>query len=454
MKMKTMKTVVRYLLVLPLLFLVSSCSDEDYLNVIPDNSTALVAIDAQKLFDGNVDGVLGKALNTDGIDKCGIDFLSKIYLFETFDGNIGVAAKVSNSGDLEDFLNSLSKKGICKGTVQYEDFKFTVIKDTWVAGFSSDALVVMGPSLPAVQAETKRQIVKLLNQDEEHGIKNSPMFEKMESIEGAVAVVAQASALPEKLAAPFTLGAPKDADLSQIMIAADLKKNGEGCILIDGETFSFNKSIDEKLKKSREAFRPIKDSYVGNMSRNSVWGAFMNVDGKVFINMLHANKAFQALLAGMNMAIDMDKIIKSIDGDVVLASPNGIGEGEMDMVMCARISDKAFLADVDYWKRSCPAGSKITDWRNNAFCYTNGDMSYYFGVTDDMQFYSASTEVEALNVLSESETPLPEDIQELIKGKRFAVVFNVGAYSSQSGQQGGVVKTLLGETKTILYVMK
>ena len=63
MKMKTMKTVVRYLLVLPLLFLVSSCSDEDYLNVIPDNSTALVAIDAQKLFDGNVDGVLGKALN-------------------------------------------------------------------------------------------------------------------------------------------------------------------------------------------------------------------------------------------------------------------------------------------------------------------------------------------------------------------------------------------------------
>ena len=107
MKMKTMKTVVRYLLVLPLLFLVSSCSDEDYLNVIPDNSTALVAIDAQKLFDGNVDGVLGKALNTDGIDKCGIDFLSKIYLFETFDGNIGVAAKVSDSGDLEDFLNSL-----------------------------------------------------------------------------------------------------------------------------------------------------------------------------------------------------------------------------------------------------------------------------------------------------------------------------------------------------------
>ena len=190
------------------------------------------------------------------------------------------------------------------------------------------------------------------------------------------------------------------------------------------------------------------------MSRNSVWGAFMNLDGKVFINMLHANKAFQALLAGINMAIDMDKIIKSINGDIVLASPNGIGEGEMDMVMCARISDKAFLADVDYWKRSCPAGSKITDWRNNAFCYTNGDMSYYFGVTDDMQFYSASTEIEALNVLSESETPLSEDIQEIIKGKRFAVVFNVGAYSSLSGQQGGVVKTLLGETKTILYVMK
>ena len=57
-----------------------------------------------------------------------------------------------------------------------------------------------------------------------------------------MALVAQAQALPEKFVAPFTLGAPKNADASQIVIAAEMNVQ-KGMLRIKGETFSFNPSI-------------------------------------------------------------------------------------------------------------------------------------------------------------------------------------------------------------------
>ena len=163
-----------------------------------------------------------------------------------------------------------------------------------------------------------------------------------------VALVAKASALPEKLAVPFTLCAPKDADASQIMIAAELDTSDKTCLTIRGESFSFDKDIDNELRASNSIFRPIKGAYVGNVPGNSFAGIFMNVDGSQFIKLLHSNKTFQALLAGMNMAVDMDNIIKSFDGDVAMFIPSE--KGEKGWGMAAKLKSKRFLDDVGYWK--------------------------------------------------------------------------------------------------------
>ena len=49
--------------------------------------------------------------------------------------------------------------------------------------------------------------------------------------------VTQAQALPEKFVAPFTLGAPKDTDPSQVVIAADICKGTMGSFIIRGKKF-------------------------------------------------------------------------------------------------------------------------------------------------------------------------------------------------------------------------
>ena len=451
MKKISIKSVVTCL-VLMLLSILTSCSSDDYLNVIPDNSTALIAIDAHSLLEKGKGSDIKKMLSLDDFAECGIDLTEKLYIFETVDGNIGMAAKIADCDKLAGWFDQMSKDGKCKPTSEYKDYKFRVFNDSWVVGFSDDALVVLGPTLPVQQSETKLSIVKLLGQEEYNGIKGTPMFDRLDSIKAPVAFIAQAQALPDKFVAPFTLCAPKDADLSQIMIAAELSSTDGNNIVIRGETFSFNAKIDSEIKSSYNILRPIKGKYLNSMSSNSLLGVFLNVDGGHFINLLHSNKTFQALLAGMNTAIDMDNIIKSIDGDFVVVIPKLVKDMP-EMQMCAQLKSKAFLNDVDYWKQSCPAGSKILDWGKDSYCYTGGDLTYYFGVSSDMQFYSGSTETEAKSILSKSVEPLSADIQNMINGQRMAMVLNLNMLLGQDGL-GNIAHSLLGDKSTVLYIMK
>ena len=445
---KSFGTTIALILVLSVF---SSCADEDYVNAIPGDCTALASVDASALLDGNTDGFINDFLNTDDVSDCGIDWSSKLYLFETVEGNIGLTAKVWDDGKLCEWLDKLSNDGYCKAVSEYNGYKFTVIKNSWVTGFSSDAMVVLGPTLPAQNVEVKRRIVNLLEQNEDKGVKDTRMFAKLDSIMAPVAVVAQANALPDKFAAMFSVGAPKDADASQVMISAGIE-NADDCFVVRGETFSFNKMLDEQLKSSRKIFRPITDKYTGNVPDTAAMGVFMNVDGQQFINVLHSNKTFQALLAGVNMAIDMDNIIKSIDGDVAFVLPEP-AKRHTYIQMCAKLRSKDFLNDVDYWKKSCPVGGKIVNWDDDAYCYVNDDMTYFFGVTKDLQFYSGSTDSYAKNILSKTSDPLSTEIRSLIKGKRLAMFINVNSFVSQDGI-GRFIKSLIGEKETVLYIME
>lgn len=448
MKDIRIKSVVAYIALLPMFFLFLSCSGNDYIATIPKNSKAVLSLDVQKLSNGKMFDKMASLLKVDDVNDCGLELSEKMYAFETSEGNIGFSAKVADEGRLKALFDALSKEGTCQKVSVYKDFNFTVVKDAWVAGFSSEALVVMGPALPSQQQELRRQVAKCLGQDEEQGIQGSPMFSRLDSISSPVAIVAQAAVLPERFAVPFTICAPKDADASQIMIAAELDTSDNGLLTITGETFSFNKDIDAKLKSSSVVFRPIEGTYVDRIPANSVAGAFMNVDGEQFITLLHANKTFQALLAGMNMAVDMDNIIKSFDGDVAICLPDI--KGKANVCMAAELKGKSFLDDIGYWKQSCPAGSKITDWGKDAYCYTNGEMSYYFGVTPDMQFYSGSTADGARGLLARSSSRLPAKLQDKIKGRRLAVVLDIGALLGDYD----FVSDVLGGVNTVLYVMK
>lgn len=438
-----------------------SCSGDDYLNAVPGNSIAVVSVDAARAAGEGKAGddravLLKSLLKVNDFRDCGIDLMSKMYFFESAEGNLGLVSKVSDDDELDTWLNKLAGSGLCTKTSKRSGCRFSTIKDSWVAGFNSSVLVIMGPVIAAQEAAVRQQIIKYIGQNEDEGLKSSPLFDRLDSIDAPVAMVAQVAALPDNFSAPFTLGAPKDADASQVLVAAGMRVGKGGFLEITGEPFSLNRSIDESMKKSLSTLRPITSKYVGSMSRNDALGAFMNVNGQQFIEMLHANKSFMALLAGINTAVDMDNIIKSIDGDMAIVLPE-YSNGAASMRLSARLGSRAFLTDVDYWKKSCPKGGSIDDLGKDLYCYKDGSMSYVFGVTADNQFYSGSTKEQALQSIGSAPQSLPKALQSAIKGKRLVMVLNITALLDGNDSTAAllpVLKPLLSSVNTVVYCVK
>lgn len=457
--MNRMKKTRFFIIASLMIVLMSACSDNDYLNAIPSKSTAVISIDMSRLNgqeqEQNQEHILKTMLHVDDVSKCGLDVKEKVYLFETIDGNLGLCAKVADEGDVSNWLSELSQQRISSTVTERKGFHFAVLKDSWLVGFSSKALLVMGPVVAEAQAEMQRQMVRYLNADEDAGIKSSKLFAQLDSIDSPMAMVAQAVALPEKFVAPFTLGAPKDADASQIVIAAGMDVE-DGVLKIAGRTFSFNPSINQALVKSQQVFRPIQGDYVQSMPDDAMTGIFMNVAGSRFLPLVQSNQGLQTLLMGINASIDMDNILRSVDGDMSIVLPT-LGADHMQMMMAARLSHAKWLSDVDYWKQSCPKGSTIGNWKSNAFCYSSGKTCFYFGVTDDKQFFSGNDEVSAESSIRPSSHPISKRVQNMIRGEKMVMVINLeksGGGGSAMQAVTGLLSPLFGQLTAVVYTLK
>ena len=439
--------------------LLVSCSGNDYLNAIPAKSTALISIDLQQFVGNDVSAtapLLKQMLHVDNADECGLDVKEKLYLFENKDGALGLCAKIKSEKDVEKWLASLSGKHLCTTLTERKGFHFCVLKDTWLVGFSDKAFLVMGPVVAEAQPDLQRQMARMLSADDEQGVKNSPLFTCLDSLSAPMAMVAQAKALPEKFVAPFTLGAPKGTDASQIIIAAEMLTK-ENVLHIEGKSFSLNKQLDKALQQSLAHFRPVSDTYVKLMPQEALMGMFVNVDGRQFLPMLQNNDGVQTLLMGVNTAIDMDNILRSVDGNLSVVIPAWSDEVQ-HINLSAQLAHTDWLKDVDYWKQSCPKGTQITDCGKNTFCYSDGKSRFFFGVTDDKQFLSGSEVTAVVSPQSQAVRTLPKSVQQLIVGKRMAMVLHL----PKAGKQGGeateavmsMVQPLFGTFNTVVYTMK
>lgn len=484
MNIRTFKTIV---LCASFVLILTACSKTDYIDVIPSNSTALLSVDAASAGSAKGKALLNSLLFAANADKSGIDLSQRLYFFETADGNLGLCASVNSVADLIETFGKIEKAGRGKAVSERDGLHFCVLGDSWVIAFSDVALLVVGPVAVADQPQMQNRLARYLQQSEERSIRNTPMFEKLDSISAPMALVAQASALPEKLALPLTLGAPRNADASQVLIAAEMNVK-EQCLEVEAEMFSFNKSINHALKEAANCYRPIRGRFLETMPGDAQTGLFLNADGRKLLPLMQGNAGLQSLLAGINTAIDMDNILKSIDGDVAVISRKSSSVSTAEHLsstaekpsasgshytMAAELAHSGWLADVSYWKQSCPKGSRIDDWGSNAYAFTDGTTSFCFGVmpkpaatksSDDsdsaLLFYSGTTRNAALSSLQPATNPISQELQRRIQGQRLVMLVNVATLLPQDDNDNPLsaltpfLRSLLGDVQTIVCNMK
>ena len=378
--------------------LLSSCSEKEYTDVIPRGSTALMSIDLQQTGTDVLQSLLGLSDTQD----CGIDFSAKLYLFESPDGNMGLVAKVSDEDKLEGIVNDLSETGVCQKVTQRKDIRFTMVKEAWMMGFDDHAVMLMGPIASAQQTQIQQQIGRYLKQDERQGVTESKMFQKLDSIHSAMALVTQVAALPEQFTAPFMLGAPKTADASQVLLEAELQVQDQ-MLVIQGQTFSFNQQIDKDLQETATLFRPMEGAFLNRLGTRTALSFLTNVEGERFLPVLQQNKGLQSLLTGAKFTIDINEVINSVEGDMLL-SFSSFGDGNGRMTMHAQRGEKS-----DYY-------------------YSNKE----------------ETEPEQSS----------QALIDFLGGQRLAMVLQLNALGDEfAATINGFLKPLFGDLSTIVYVM-
>lgn len=441
--------------VLPLLMFALttvSCSNNDYVNAIPPNVIAIMKIDAGRLASKSTAAKLSALMTIEDISDCGLDFGNDVFAFETIDGNFGLCVKVTDSDKLSDTFTKMSAKGNCGKLRRQGDFFLSDIGNAWAVGFSDKAIVAIGPVSAASLGDEQQRLVRLLRQDDDMSVVNNPMYAKLDSINAPVAMVAQVQALPESITAPFTVGAPRGTDASQIMIASDISTE-DGILKMTGKSFSFNKSIDTSLNDAYKTYRHIDDFCLSKIPADYKVGLIVNVDGAQYLKLLHESKQMQSLLAGVNTALDFDNIIRGVNGNLAVFSSGMLGK-ETGMNIFAKTHNPGWTADVEYWKQSCPVGSSITG-ANGSWTYSSGKMKFAFGIAGDM-FYGTTDSSLIPTTADKTIQPISPAVQKIIKGSRMAMILNLSALSDGESLPGisKMTKQLLGDVNTFIYVLK
>ena len=190
------------------------------------------------------------------------------------------------------------------------------------------------------------------------------------------------------------------------------------------------------------------------MPRDAMMGIFLNVDGQKFLPLMQANKGIQALLTGINTAIDMDNIIRSINGEMAIITPT-YSSDRLSMSMTAQLANTNWTKDIDYWKQSCPSGGRILDWKPNTWYYTSDKTTFFFGVSNDKQFFSGSNKEEAENSIYPAKEQLDAAIQKEVKGQKLVMIINMAAMSEgKAGAITTMLKPIFGNINTIVYTLK
>ncbi len=448
--------------------LMSSCST-DYVNVIPKGSTALMSLDLAKMAeqsgmdDNRRAALLRETLGIDDINDCGIDLKQKIYAFETADGTLGMVAAVGSKAGLEKWLGRLADSQKCTKPAEKKGFMFAVLRNSFVVGYSSDAILVMGPSVGSAQAELQRRMAKWLKADDDEGIRDSRLFDRLETMDSPVALVAQAQVLPDKFAALFTLGAPKGTAPTDVYIAATMNSNGKGRLEITSESFAFDPTTDKALKDAAAVYKPISGSLSDEIPTDAAVTVACGLDGKAFVKLLHGNNATKALLAGLNTALDIDKMIRSIDGDAVVCIQDATDwKGSFRIV--AQTTGADWLADVAYWKTSCPSGTTITDGKSpNTFVLRSPEYTVCFGHNGNNLTISGGEQAAnpanstAKPVVPTAKSAAPTAVQAGFKGRKLCAVANMKAIIGSQPEVSAVtnvLKPLFGDVETVTFCMK
>ena len=419
-------------------FLVS-CSDSDsYIDAIPKRSPAVMSINVMKHSGTENNLLLRLMFHIKNMKGTGIDLTKNIYVFESPDGFYGFCAAIS---DASDFADMVAKRGF--SITDYRKCKFCMMGTSWLAGFTDDVLLVMGPISMGDRHNLMQVMAGYLKQDREKGLRSSRLFGRLDMLDGPLSIVSRLQSFPEKMALPLMLGAPDGIGTDLLYYAGNITTDKDA-IYMEGELFSFNKAVNNRLKKVNNLLKPISGQLIPDVSENNIATIFLNAENYLAV-LMQNNAVTREFMIGANTLIDMNKIMGEFKGEVAIGIPMNVEKGDVLQFLAANCGN-AWVADVDKWRHNMPQGMTINKIGNSKWICTGNKSSYIFGLMPNKTFYFGTDSFPPSSY---------NGYKEAINGKRIGVMLNLHQLLQvKDFPMCSELQTLIGARQYLVYTLR
>lgn len=398
--------------------------DDSMASSIPADATMVGRLDLKTLvMDYGLDlADLKQMLSEDR--ETGIKYQTAAYVFAS-KGQLGVIVALS---DEDEFQALLEKQG---GTIEEQrGMKWSVINGKVLVAFNDDRAMFMGPAMGSELEGLRNTIYACMKQKASESGKQERLYKLLDKRKEPVAMVANMESLPADMLKSYTeyLNIP----FEQVDLTAGFTAKKERLTLRLGF-----QSDDAETDRLLDKFDDLLDEIDGDLTRtlpaNALFSIVMGVDGEDLVEHLRENKVLRTALLAANMVLDLDMILKSIDGDVAL-SVFDKDNATPSVLFQAKLDNDKFMKKVGEWNDATSRSMGFSFYaqdNNQAVCMYKGK-PVYFGTNDKRLLISDN---ETL-VKATAHTDAKWNLTSEMKGKRIFATLDIAQLFPLVGKDG------------------
>lgn len=398
------------LLILTSIIFLASCSDNDYTKAIPQNANMVARIDFKTIVDEadfkntTINGAINlytamvmggkesKAVREylEQPEKLGIDLRKPTYLFKTTE-YVGMTFDLHDADKLTEFLTLLGRHKLVSKIKEEGKISSCTIMGEILVAFDKNSLLML-TSIDGGTVSNMRLVAStLLQQDKDASFASTEHFEQLENEgkEKDFACYLNMASAPESATELVDALTPEGIRPADVCLFGILDFT-DGKATFNASIYGKTEKAEQALAEANKSFRKIKNDYINVPTDNlGVW-ATIGVEGQWLLDRLKSSKTIKPMLIALGRAIDIDMMLRSVDGDFTVVLPADVQLDPQvvpEFMIMSNVKDTKFMADVDYWQSSMKEyGATMRKTGNDQYQLTYQQTILDWGLEDNTLF--------------------------------------------------------------------
>ena len=440
---RTVKRISVISLVALMVLSLCSCSNTDYQKVIPASSPLVVKVDVRSLAEKSefnkseamqtMENALAAMVSDKDMNQVkelmkdpmgmGFDLSVPVYAFMADMETFGLTIKVDDEEAVKEFLLLLNRQSMSSKPVEKDGLMCGTLLDDFTYAYDGQRFLLLGSSKGTSKAGGL--VHQLMNQDEKQSFVSAEGYERLEDGNEDVVVYMDFAGLPDEIMTDFVEMLPKSLRYKELEAVAGLMfEKGEA--QLSAKVFGKTQEAKNIIKETNDNLDEIDGEYLDKVSDEALLWFGAGVKGKWLLGKIKESKMLNELLFALEQAVDVEQMLRAIDGDVSLEIPALDAErGGMEFVAYAELDNSKFLADVEDWKMSHKDyGIEMREKEKNQYVLTMKGETYSWGVDGDNLYMGTA---RAFNHSKESTGALLKPYKKQIKDNQMFLLVNIAA---------------------------